>query len=423
MAPPLDPEAAREAFRARGLLRDGELSPDYDRGSVVSVGPTVARSLDLSLRADRALDLRERAGHAVLLLADSLSVPMALRLLREVPGLRERTVHASVLTSTFPSVTPTSISSLLSGLYPGEHGIPGFHFRVRPATQPRLESERERRGPNAGRVIHFYRLSPAEVEEEGELRRLGYDLERFRLDSLFAEARRSGLPARLVMPAKIAPSLSTDLLRSDAPVLAYRKGAECFRPLPPGSAGLTYLYYSAIDESLHLRGLHHRTTEAAFRGLAHGLDEWLREWKEEGLLFLTSDHGHVDLRQPRVVDLHDPALGKLLDLPPAVSGGRVTYFYTSRVEETEVRLRALAGDDLRLLRREEVVERGLLGPAPVTEEARGRIGDLTAVARGSAYMRYRYSPKTPVRPDGATHSALAPEEMMVPLIVAWAGKR
>ncbi len=414
MAPralPLDPDGALEGFRSRGLLRDERLFPDYDRGSIVSVGPTMARSLGFDLRGERALDFRERAGHVLLLLADSLSVEMARRLLREVPALRERLVASRVVTSTFPSVTPTGISSILSGLYPAEHAIPGFHFRLE----------------GVERVIQFYRLSPAEQEAEGGLKELGCDLASLRLDSLVTAAPRRGVPARLVMPRKIAASLSTDLLRGalgggGAPVLPYARARECLKGVPAGASGFTYVYFSAIDESLHLRGLHHRTTEAAFRALAQALAGWLEEWGEEGLLFITSDHGHVDLRQPRVVDLHDPGLAPLMDLPPGVSGGRVAFFYTSEVEALEARLRALGGEDLWLLRTGEVAELGLLGPVPPTREARARIGDLTAIARGSAYLRYRYSPRTPARPDGATHSALSPEEMMVPLLVARVGK-
>lgn len=414
---PLDSEKAIQGWQGRGLLRDGMLFPDYDRGSIVSVGPAIARSLGLNFRAERALDLRERAGHSVLLLVDSLSVEMARRLLREIPALGERLVESRVVTSTFPSVTPTGISSILSGLYPAEHAIPGFHFRLE----------------GVERVVQFYRLSPAEQEEEGGLQALGYDVRRLGLDSLVTAAPREGIPARLAMPKKIAASLSTDLLRGaeldpkdrgsgGVPVASYGRARECLDAVPVGASGFTYVYFSAIDESLHLRGLHHRTTEAAFQALAGALAGWLEEWKEDGLLFLTSDHGHIDLRQPRVVDLHDPALQKLMDLPPGVSGGRVAFFYTSKVEALEEQLRALGGDDLWLLRTEEVVERGLLGPAPPTREARARIGDLVAITRGSAYMRYRYSPNSPARPDGATHSALSPEEMMVPLLVARVGK-
>ncbi len=408
---PLDPDGALEGFRSRGLLRDGMLFPDYDRGSIVSVGPTIARSLDLDFRGERALDFRERTGHALLLLVDSLSVEMARRPLREVPALRERLVASRVVTSTFPSVTPTGISSILSGLYPAEHAIPGFHFRLE----------------GVERVIQFYRLSPAEQEEEGGLKELGCDLAQLRLDSLVTAAPRRGVPARLVMPRKIAASLSTDLLRGaldggGVPTIPYARARDCLKGVPAGASGFTYLYYSAIDEALHLRGLHHRTTEAAFRALAGALAGWLDEWREDGLLFITSDHGHVDLRQPRVVDLQDPGLAGLMDLPPGVSGGRVAFFYASKVEALEARLRALGDDDLWLLRTGEVVERGLLGPVPPTREARARIGDLTAITRGTAYMRYRYSPHTPARPDGATHSALSPEEMMVPLLVARVGK-
>ncbi|MEM3085734.1 MAG: alkaline phosphatase family protein [Halobacteria archaeon] len=417
-APPPDSRKALEEFHSRGLLREGTLFPDYDRGSIVSVGPTIARSLGLDFRGERALDLRERADHAVLLLVDSLSVDMARRLLREVPALRGALAESRVVTSTFPSVTPTGISSILSGLYPAEHAIPGFHFRLE----------------GVERVIQFYRLSPAEQEEEGGLQTLGYDVARLGFDSLVTAAPREGVPARLAMPKKIAASLSTDLLRGagltgegrgrgGVPVAAYGRHRDCLGAVPEGASGFTYAYFSAIDESLHLRGLHHRSTEQAFAALVATLSEWLERWREEALLFITSDHGHVDLRQPRVVDLHDPGLTKLMDLPPGVSGGRVAFFYTSKAEALGERLCALGGEDLWLLRPEEAVERGLLGPVPPSEEALARIGDLVAVARGSAYMRYRYSPKSPAKPDGATHSALSPEEMMVPLLLARVGKR
>ncbi len=85
-------------------------------------------------------------------------------------------------------------------------------------------------------------------------------------------------------------------------------------------------------------------------------------------------------------------------------------------ENFERGFRQRFGDAFYLLATEEVEDADLLGPSPLAEETRLRIGAYTAVAKGDEVIIYG-------RPDdgfalNSAHSGLSREEMEVPLVIA-----
>ncbi|MBI4362052.1 MAG: alkaline phosphatase family protein [Euryarchaeota archaeon] len=388
--------------RARPQMRGESLWPQYDRGSICSLAPTMALSLGLQMRRERALPLDlDPVEHAVLLLVDSMDLPMAGQILELAPRLRERLRAHEVLTSTFPSVTPTGISSILSGLYPGEHGIPGFRFLLE----------------GVEKVVNFYRLSPAEVEDKrGVLLDMKFDPSVFQFDGLFAAAQRAGLESRIVQPREISQSHSTRLLSDHADLHGYRLLDRLTHPLKKGDRGFTYLYVSALDEILHQEGSSTTNFEKTLRLLARALNDWAA-LRPALRLFMVSDHGHIDTDPGRVVDLQDKELRAMLDHIPAVSGGRVAYLHTQRPNDVTEYLRKKWGDAMDIHPTQQAVDQGLFGPTAYNPRFRGRIGDLTLIARGQTYLQYRYTKENKHGPRGATHSALTRQEMLVPLLV------
>lgn len=383
-------------LKQRGKILEDRVLPDYDGFSIVGIAPTVARFLGFSFNERRALPIKKYVDfggceQVVVLLIDSLNEDMLEFLLANSPSLKGATEFRCILTSTFPSVTPTCIASILSGKTPGEHGIAGFRFFA------------------GGKVINFFRLSPVENEKrENVLLDEGFDLRIFRTDDIFYACGREGIDYGMVLPLEVARSRTTRIL-SGQKVRGYSKVERALDSVK-NSAGLTYVYVSKIDEIVHKNGVRAEEVYAALSKIAAAIERWFVKQKS-AILIIASDHGQIDVEG--VIDLRDEKLMRLMRHPPAVSGGRVVYFYTDRGDEAIETLRKKCGNSAEIMRAEDALE---LYGSKNGQKIKERIGEVVAIARGRTYFYFPYSEGGTI--DKASHSALSREEMLVPFLVA-----
>jgi predicted AlkP superfamily pyrophosphatase or phosphodiesterase len=383
-------------LKQNGKILKDRVLPDYGNFSIVGIAPTVAKFLGFSFAGNRALPIGAYADfdgceQVVVLLIDSLNEQMLDFLLANSPELRDATDLRCILTSTFPSVTPTCIASILSGKTPAEHGIAGFRFFA------------------GGRVINFFKLSPVENEKkENVLLDEGFDLRVFRIDDIFHACERKGIGYGMVLPLKVARSRTTRIL-SGQKVMGYSKVERLFDSVK-NDAGLTYVYASEIDEIVHKSGIRAESAYTALSKIATAIERWLVKQKST-ILIVASDHGQIDV--DRVIDLRDEKMMKMMRHPPAVSGGRVVYFYTDRSGKLIELLKKKCGNCAEILRSEDALWLYGSGNGRNIKE---RIGEVVAIARGRTYFYFPYSEGGTV--DKASHSALSREEMLVPFLVA-----
>ena len=186
-----------------------------------------------------------------------------------------------------------------------------------------------------------------------------------------------------------------------------------------GKRLLAVAYWGAIDAVSHMHGPSDRAFDAEVRSFCFALQrEFLaglsRPAAGRTLLLLLADHGQQDVRPEAALALDDhPALMDQLVLPP---GGepRAAYFYVRNGRASAVRsyLEQQAGAKLAVVSGEAAFEGQLFGPGTPHPRAGDRVGDLIALAQGPSYVRF---PQDEGRTLGR-HGALAPEEMLVPLI-------
>ena len=109
--------------------------PDYGSGSLADVLPAVLRGLgvegppEAAARLGLSLDVSDRV---VLVLVDGLGADALEEHAAEAPfmtALRQRP-GSRTITSVFPTTTPIALTSLGTGLTPGEHGITGLLMRL-----------------------------------------------------------------------------------------------------------------------------------------------------------------------------------------------------------------------------------------------------------------------------------------------------
>lgn len=318
-----------------------------------------------------AISLRQHAGHARALTAD-----MAKK---------------DVATSVFPSTTAAALTSILTGVWPGEHGLVGY------------------RVIDPSRDVLVNQLTGWESE--------GLDpLTWQAAPTIFEHAGAEGRAAFAVGVAAYAGSGFTRATLRGAEFVAAHTPAERVEVAydlaerHPGS--VVYCYLPEVDKAGHRYGVDSIQWISALEEVDAALS--LRVPSGVGVL-VTSDHGMVDVPAHRQVVLEADHLVGVRHL-----GGepRMLHAYLepdASVADVVPRWRRDLAGLADVVTRQEAVDAGLFGPS-VTAAAASRVGDVLAVARGNGAVYDGTAADQRNRGMVGQHGGLTAEERQVPLI-------
>ncbi|GAA3209106.1 nucleotide pyrophosphatase/phosphodiesterase family protein [Microbacterium terregens] len=320
-----------------------------------------------------AANLGARAGHARFLSAAASKKDIA------------RTV--------FPSTTASALTSLLTGVGPGEHGIVGYRVLV----------------PDSDQVLNQLRGWDTD----------GLDPAWQRAEPLTERQAAAGRPSFIVSKREYAGTGFTAAIMRGAEFVAAEDVAERtgiaaeLAARNPGA--FIYVYAPDLDAIGHKRGWQSdewvaglERMDAASRVLADALAPGTGA-------VVTADHGMVDVPRHRHVLLGDD--DGLLDGVRHIGGEpRMLHLYAEPGASADLLDRWTASESGRswVLSRSQAVAAGLFGP--VSADVLPRIGDVLVAARsGIAYYDDRLEDKGAQRMVGQ-HGSLTNEERTVPLI-------
>ena len=316
--------------------------------------------------------------------------------------LRDRTEVAPTLTdmaggpitTVAPSTTAAALTSISTGLPPGEHGMVGYRIAVGGSS-----------GPPHGEILNALRWSTGNGDA-----RCRYDPRLFQPCEMFGSQRPP-----VVTRAQFADSGFTAAHLSDTRLFGYADRAGLVDQVLGAFAReepFVYAYWDDIDRTAHEFGLAERYNDelAACDAM---VAELLHRLPAGTAVVVTADHGQVHVGE-RLVDL--PA--EITSLVDGQSGEARFRWLHSRPGAASDLLAAAhqAFDSVGWVRSvDEVVSAGWLGDR-VTSAARGRLGDVAVVAR---------DPVAFVDPAEASsieligrHGSLTADEMLVPAVFA-----
>ncbi|WP_308211591.1 alkaline phosphatase family protein [Microbacterium hydrocarbonoxydans] len=318
-----------------------------------------------------AITLRAHAGHARSLTA----------------GMAKKDVAHTV----FPSTTAAALTSLLTGVWPGEHGLVGYRV---------LDRERD---------LLVNQLSGWESE--------GIDPLAWQpAATVFERASADGRRAFAVGVAAYARSGFTratlrgaEFVSAEAPADRVRVAYD-LAERHPGS--LVYCYLPEVDKAGHRHGVDSPHWIAALEELDSALS--VRVPPGVGVI-VTADHGMVDVPAHRQVVLEAEHLEGVRHL-----GGepRMLHAYLepdADAAAVTARWRSDLEGFADVGTREDAVRAGLFGPV-VTDAAASRIGDVLIVSRGNVAVYDGTAADQRNRGMVGQHGALTPEERQVPLL-------
>ena len=286
-----------------------------------------------------------------------------------------------------PSTTATALTSITTGLPPGEHGVIGYRVATNDSVLNILRwSTRDGDARRSVPPRSFQPSAPFDGQIPPVVTRAEF------IDSGFTNAHLAGTR---IVPYRMVSSLVTEVAR-------LTRSGEAF----------VYAYYEGIDKVAHEYGLadHYDAELGAVDRLVADL---LAVLPPRAALVVTSDHGQVDVGD-RVIT-PDRAV---LDHVRLQSGeGRFRWLHARSGQAGALRDAAEAchGDVAWVRTRDEMIEQQWFGPT-VSPAAAARLGDVALVAR---------EPVSFDDPDDSgpfhligRHGSLTEAEMAVPLLAA-----
>lgn len=375
-------------------------SPLYGSASLADVVPSLLAHLGVDGEVDRiGFDL---AGveHICLLVVDGLGAEQLAEHPTRAPFLMSYSSPA--LAAGFPSTTATSLSSLGTGLPPGEHGIVGYlvappgHKRLMNSLQWKLHGSSLSDELPLDLVPEHFQPSPTAFERA---RDSGVDVVHIgpsiQNGSGLTRASLRGATFRAAMTSGDLAGIVDDVLVGDNPTLAYT-------------------YYGDLDLIGHVRG----PGSPAWCAELEQVDRLARTIVEHlppsGALVVVADHGMVEIDRrfdyDASPDLRDGI--RLLGGEP-----RMRYLYTrdGAASDVQTRWQEHLGDSFTVVSRDSAIDHGWFGPI-VTDAAYQRIGDLLVLANDRSAVVRSEAESTASRLLGH-HGSLTSAEVLVPALV------
>ncbi len=323
------------------------------------------------------------ARQVVLLVIDGLGWHQLQQRLSVCPTLAS--MSGGSITTVAPTTTVSALTSITTGLTPGEHGLVGYRIDM------------------GGRVMQMLRWG----DEKGDLRRM------YPPDVIQPCPPFMGAVVPVLSKAELEGSAFTEAHLRGVKACGWRSASSIavqVRDLLQHGHSFIYAYYDGVDKIAHERGFG-EYYDAELRQTDRLVADVAAVLVPGSVLLVTADHGQVE------VGTNTRALhSQVSALTTYQSGeGRFRWLHTrsGAVDDLWAAASEHHGEEAWVMRRDELIYGGWFGPR-VSDAARQRFGDVALIAH--APTSFDDSGDTGVFPLICRHGALTDEELDVPLL-------
>lgn len=368
----------------------GTWSPDYAGRCLNNVLPSVASAMGIPTW-DNVLDLPPSARYVVVLV-DGLGHELLSRHREHAPYLASLLDDRPPMSSGVPSTTAASLTSLGTGLAPGQHGVVGYTCRI----------------PGTDRVLNALKWDPAISADDWQ----PYPNMLERIDA-------AGVAASVVNKAEFAGSGLTMCSQRGVPYhgigSVYERLDVVVEVCEATPRSLVYCYESTLDHTGHELGCESDEWVDRLRAVDSELALLSDSLPGDTTLVITSDHGMVDLPLDDRFDVESvPSL--LQDVTVFAGEARFRHLYVPSGAEADVAAHweERLGDRALVLTRDEAEGLGWFGS--IDAAVRPRIGDVLVAGLGdfAVFSSRHFAVELKMR---GFHGSITPAETAIPLLV------
>ncbi len=373
-------------------VSDTFVSPAYRDRSLGDVLPAVSAAMGVDAGLpESSLGLPEGQRYVVFLV-DGLGY----ELLRDRPDLAPY-LHSLLDgqgpgTVGVPSTTATSLTSLGTGLTPGQHGIVGYTTRI----------------PGTDRLLNALSWDKQIDAQDWQPH-----------PTAFARLAAAGVRTSVVSKREFAGSGLTLAGQRGAEFVGVdRYGERLAAVLSASSTGpsLTYVYDGDLDWTGHRYGVDSLSWEQQLSTIDVATEHLRDALPADVRLVVVADHGMVDSPAEDRIDIDDfPELREGV----AVLGGearfRHVYCHPGAVGDVTAAWRSRLEGRATVLTRDDALALGWFGT--VLPEVRPRIGDVVVASHGTSAVQSRSAFPHEAKLVGL-HGSLTSAEMLIPILVS-----
>jgi predicted AlkP superfamily pyrophosphatase or phosphodiesterase len=368
----------------------------YGQSSLADVLPSALAALGVPGEPN-ALALQP-AECIVVLLVDGLGWQLLREHADRAPFLS--TLVGRPLTAGFPTTTAVSITSLGTGVAPGQHGITGYSTRADGLGEP--VNWLTWRGARSG--VDLTGQQPPERVQP--------------VTTAFERAELAGVHASVVSaPAFRGSGLTRAALRGGQYLRAFTAAdtATVVADTARTRGGLIYCYIADLDLIGHVHGCRSEAWRVQLELIDAGARLLADRLPAHARLLVTADHGMLDVPEHAKLDYDaEPLLREGIELLAGEARVRYLHVAPGALEAVRARWTDVLGDGMAMLSKEEAIARGWFGPS-VSDAASARIGDLIAVSVSELAVVRRKAESRNASLVGH-HGALTDAELLIPLL-------
>jgi len=371
-------------------------APQYGEATLSEILPSAAAALGVP-GYDNVLGFKPTK-RVVVVMVDGLGWNQLKSHVGHAPYLRSLFAVGRKIGTGFPSTTATSLSSLATGVTPGEHGMLGYDV-IDPARR---------------RVVNQLGGWPGDLNPEAWQTR----------PTVFEKVAEHGIHVATVsIPMFAKSALTRASLRGPKFVAANQPMARAratHTVFETHRSALVYTYFNELDKTGHKFGVDSSQWRDTLEELDYVIKNLVSRLPEETTVLITGDHGMVDVPQSQRIDYSQyPELIEGVELTSGEPRGVQLTFApetneAGRLEVKRAWHRAF-GSKAWVLTRQEAIERGYFGP--IIPEHAARLGDLMILAAESIAF-YDGRRVAPMAFDMVgQHGSLTSGERYVPLLM------
>ncbi|ADY00839.1 type I phosphodiesterase/nucleotide pyrophosphatase [Vulcanisaeta moutnovskia 768-28] len=373
--------------------------PNYAGLSIQNLANTLLSHFGAVPRGPKLrLDL-DLNNHVVLILIDGLSYQDLVNTMGDsLPVSRLYRI-----TTVFPTTTSTVLTTLFTGLSPGQHGVLGPNLYVK----------------ELGAIINTLSMGPIIGERDG-LHKMGYDLKKFFpvKSTIFEELSNMGIRSRVYVPKGLSGGLSR-ITYTGAEIVEYATPYDAIinasKFLNEYETSFVHIYITTVDSASHKYGPNSEECGAVIRETVDSVIKMAKKYMVNFTVLITADHGHDEIKNNiKANDIQ--GLMKLLDTPP-YGDARAIYLRLNDGSNTNELITLLNKYNINghFLSKDEAMSMGLFGE--VSSDIADRISDVIFIPNSGSAFIYLY------RPDNeelltfrGQHGGLTERELYIPLI-------
>ncbi|WP_243675024.1 alkaline phosphatase family protein [Vulcanisaeta distributa] len=188
------------------------------------------------------------------------------------------------ITSVFPTTTSTVLTTLFTGLSPGQHGVFGPNVYIK----------------EIGTIVNTLSMGPVIGERDG-LHKMGYDLKKlFPIKStIFEELGNMGIRSRVYVPKGLSGGLSR-ITYTGAEIVEYVTPYDAIinasKFLSEYRTSFVHIYITTVDSAAHKYGPDSEECNAVIRETVDSVIRMAKKYMADATVLITADHGHDEVK-------------------------------------------------------------------------------------------------------------------------------